>query len=139
MSDTNTEQNPVVTTLQEASEGLLFISETDAPLVPFFWPDENDVDALTPERLRELANISSDAPIESVSLARFFRSATKKEDWHNAEESAAVGRFQRLVETIKSTLKKPVVFRVGKVNIAVYVVGGIEGGWAGLETRVVET
>ncbi|RYZ63142.1 MAG: nuclease [Proteobacteria bacterium] len=124
--------------LAKATSGLLFLSETDAPLVPFFWPNE-DTAPLAPARLLELANAKPDSPIKTVTLAHFFRNATKEEAWHNEEEQAEVERFKALVATLKSTLKKPQVFRVGEVSIDVYIVGLVEGGYAGLQTRVVET
>lgn len=137
--DNSVVESEVVATLRQASDGLLFISETDAPLVPFFWPDENNGAEMTPERLRELANVPEDAPIKSSSIATFFKPATKAEDWHNDDEKAEVARFQALVETLKSTLKKPMAWRVGETEIAVYVVGAVSDGWAGVQTRVVET
>jgi hypothetical protein len=124
--------------LAKAAAGLLFLSETDAPLVPFFWPSEDDA-ALTPARLLELAKAKPDAPVKTATLAHFFRNAIKEKSWHNEEEKAEVEKFKSLVATLKSTLKKPQVFRVGEVSIDVYVVGVVEGGYAGLQTRVVET
>ena len=130
--------HPALGTLREAAEGLLFPSETDAPLVPFFWADADAV-PLTSERLLALAQVPVGTPVKSVSLATFFRPATKEEDWHNAEEQAEVKRFQGLVATIKATLGRPQVFRVGETNMDVYVVGVADGGYMGLQTRVVET
>ncbi|BCM90581.1 hypothetical protein IAD21_02435 [Abditibacteriota bacterium] len=127
--------------LQKATEGLLFQSETDAPLVPFFWP-EADAATLSPlstSRVLALSDSKPDAPIKTTTLATFFRNATREESWHNKEEKAEVEKFRALVATIKSTLKKPQVFRVGEVTIDVYIVGIVEGGYAGLKTQVVET
>lgn len=131
-------KSTVLDTLTKATEGLLFMSETDAPFVPFFWPSE-DSTPLTPARLLEFAQKKADEPIRTVTLAQFFRNATKEEAWHNDEEKAEVERFKALGTTLKSTLKKPQVFRVGEINIDVYIVGLIEEGYAGIQTRVVET
>lgn len=131
-------QPSVLQPLQQATEGLLFISETDAPLVPFFWPQENPV-KITPDVLLPLAGVATDAPVKPVKLEAFFRPATKEEDWHNDEERAEAKRFQDLVRTVKSTLKDVVVFRVGEVKIDVFIVGVVEGGYAGLKTQIVET
>ncbi len=130
--------HPVIETLKQAADGLLFPSETDAPLVPFFWPRE-DSSKLTPETLASLAGVAADTPIKSTKLATFFRPATKAEEWHNEEESAQVARFQELVKTLKGTLDDVNVFRLGNTRIDVYVVGKVEGGYAGLKTLVVET
>lgn len=130
--------SPALGPLQEAAAGLLFPSETDAPLVPFFWPAE-PADTLTPARVAELAGAAADAPVQSVKLETFFRPVTKEEDWHNDEEQAQVQRFRELVKTIKATLREVQVFRVGNTKIDVYIVGQVEGGYAGLKTQVVET
>ena len=68
-----------------------------------------------------------------------FCSATKEEAWHNERGSKEVERFQALVEMLKTTLEKPQVFRVDETNITVYVVGMVDGGWAGVQTEVAET
>ncbi len=130
--------HPVIETLKQAADGLLFPSETDAPLEPFFWPHENN-SKLTPETLASLADVAADAPIKSVKLETFFRPATKAEEWHNEEERAQVARFRELVTTLKDTLDDVNVFRVGSTRIDVYVVGKVEGGYAGLKTLIVET
>jgi hypothetical protein len=57
----------------------------------------------------------------------------------NEEERAQVTRFQELVKTLKDALDDVNVFRVGETRIHVYVVGKVEGGYAGLKTLVVET
>jgi hypothetical protein len=126
--------------LQKATQGLLLQSETDAPLVPFFWPaDGEGTTSLAPQRLLQFAGAESDTAVKTTTIATFFRNATKEESWQNAEEKAEVTRFKALVTTLKSTLRKPQVFRVGEVTIDVYIVGNVEGGYAGLKTQVVET
>jgi len=63
--------------LQGAGAGLLFPSETDAPLTPFFWP-ATDSAPLTLQTLPPLAGVTVDVPIEIVKLAAFFGPATVK-------------------------------------------------------------
>lgn len=133
MSDATTP----VQTLEQAAKGLLFPSETDAPFAPFFWPAKDTT--LTPERLAQLAGVPAGATVKTAKLDSFFRPATKEEDWHNVQEQAEVQRFRELVKVIKSTLTDVRVFRVGETSIDVFIVGQVEGGFAGLQTRVVET
>ena len=128
----------VIQTLQSAADGLLFLSETDAPLTPFIWPADKD-EKLTPELVGKLAGAPANTPIKSVKLETFFRPATQEEEWHNDEEKAQAQRFQTLVTVIKDTLEGIKVFRVGETNIDVYIVGTVEGGYAGLKTNIVET
>ena len=136
MSQEPNSHSPVLEALQKAAEGLLFPSEIDAPLVPFFWPEPVPPEA---GRLIERAEMPEGTSVKRVSLAAFFRSAVKEEDWHNDEERAEVKKFQALIAVLKDTLKQPQVWLLGEVNRIVYIVGGVEGGSAGLQTRVVET
>ena len=85
--------SPQLETLPQAAQGLLFISETDAPLVPLFWPDATDGE-FTSDRLSELAGLAHDQPIKSIKLESFFRPATKAEEWHDDEEKAEVEKFK---------------------------------------------
>ena len=124
--------------LQQAADGLLFLSETDAPLTPFFWPNSTG-EKLTTPHFEKLAKTPKDASIKIVKLDSLFRNATKSEDWHNDEEKAQVARFKQLVKTIKAELKDVQVFRVGETSVDVYIVGQVEGGYAGLQTKAVET
>ncbi len=137
----------VLEALRQASQGLLFPSETDAPIEPFFW---SDAAPMTPsiELVASRANVEIDAfegktqeakPFKTQSLAAFFKPTVVEEDWHNEQEKAEVKRFQVLLAAVKSNLKTPKVFRVGKVEIEVYVVGQVSDGYAGFKTMVVET
>lgn len=127
----------VLEVLRQASEGLLFRSETDAPIEPFFWPDAAPV-APSAELVASHAKAEVKA-VKTRSLTTFFRPTITEQEWHNAQEKAEVKRFQILRETVKSSLKAAKVFRVGKVEVEVYVVGQVMDGYAGFKTRVVET
>jgi hypothetical protein len=130
-------QPPELEALKKASEGLTFPSETDAPFTPFFWKAEA-VEAPSADLVA--TQTQSDAgEIRSQSLATLFRPLIQEEDWHNDEEKAEVARFQELLKALKSTLKQPKVFRVGKIEVDIYIVGCVSGGYAGLKTQAVET
>ncbi|MCC3600091.1 MULTISPECIES: nuclease A inhibitor family protein [unclassified Microcoleus] len=123
--------------LKQASEGLLFLSESDAPFEVVNWSAQGQ---LTPAKLLQLTEHSPDESIESVSIDDFFAMATQAEDWHNEEERETVQRFQNLVSVLKQNLSQLQVYRVGNISIDAYIVGVTPGGdWAGLSTQVVET
>lgn len=128
-----TSENEIVQELETVAAELLFPSETDAPLIPFFWSSDSEPGAV--ERLRDIASKAS----SGTTVDKLFRNTTKSEDWHNEEEKAQVEKFRQLVKTIKATLRDVQVFRVGETSIDVYIVGQVEGGYAGLQTKVVET
>lgn len=130
-------RSTVLEALQSAAQGLLFPSETDAPLEPFFWPEPAPV---TPsvELVASHAEVEAKA-IKTQSLTTFFKPTLAEEEWHNAQEKAEVKRFQALLDVVKQSLEAVKVFRIGKVEIEVYVVGRVSDGYAGFKTKVVET
>lgn len=122
--------------LKRATSGLTFMSESDYPLEVFDWGKAEP----TPEFLRGLAGAAPDAPVETRPAAGFFRAATSEPDWKGADELALAKRFQALLRLLEVNLSDLKVFRVGAVNIPVYVAGrSASGSWLGVSTRVVET
>ncbi|MEP6490687.1 nuclease A inhibitor family protein [Microcoleus vaginatus GB2-A3] len=128
----------IATQLQQASEGLLFGSETDAPFEVIHWQTQEQ---LTPAKLLQLTEHPPDAPVELRTVDEFLAIATQEEDWHDEEERETVKRFQNLVSVLKQNLSQLQVYRVGNTNIDAYIVGVTPGGgeWAGLSTKLVET
>jgi Nuclease A inhibitor-like protein len=124
--------------LTAASEGLLCSSESEYPFETFTWGNVGEAIAST---VLKQAGYDSDAPIESASLREFFDNAIQVQDWHGDEERAEVERFQKLIETIESSLKNTTVFKVGsEAEKDVLIVGTAPTGeLMGLSTKVVET
>jgi hypothetical protein len=113
--------------LKQASKGLLFPSESDAPLKPFVW---DQPDAPTPEALVEDAGMDAGTPTETMSLLAFFRAIPKAEK----------PKFDALTKVLKENLSGIKVHKIGDVNLKVYILGKTKDGqWAGLTTEVVET
>jgi hypothetical protein len=129
--------SPVVEKLREASKGLMYQSETDAPFEAVEWPGEQGKPDKT--RVLEVAGLPADTPVKVKTLDAFFKDATKEESWHDDEEKAQVERFKQLVGTIKETLADVKVFLAGEEESDAYIVGRSEAGWAGLKTKVVQT
>jgi hypothetical protein len=131
MTDSITDQ------FQQASKGLLFLSESDTPFEVIHWPAQGE---LTPTKLLQLTEHSPDVPLEIVSVDEFFDTPTAEEDWHDEEEEETAKRFQNLVSVLKQNLSQLQVYRVGSIEIDVYIIGvTCGGGLAGLSTKLVET
>ncbi len=127
----------IATQLKQASNGLLFLSESDAPFEVIHWQTQEE---LTLAKLLQLTKHPPDAPVEIVSVDEFFAIATQEDDWHDEEERETVKQFQNLVSVLKQNLSNIQVYRVGSVSIDAYIVGVTDGGdWAGLSTKLVET
>lgn len=122
--------------LQQQTEGLVWMSESDYPLEPFVW----DADDLNPEKILTRTNHAPDDLLEEKDIDAFFSQATQEKDWQNEEERAEVRRYQRLVNFLKEKLTDLKVYRVGETEVDVYVVGKTpEGKVVGLSTKSIET
>ncbi|HEX8150745.1 MAG TPA: nuclease A inhibitor family protein [Pyrinomonadaceae bacterium] len=122
--------------LRAATRGLTYMSESDYPFEVFNWGAAGP----THEFLRGLAGEASDVPVETKTAADFFRVAASEAEWKNAEQIKEARRFQSLLRLLEQNLNDLKVYRVGAVNIPVYVAGrSASGNWLGVSTRVVET
>ncbi|MDT5293517.1 MAG: hypothetical protein QOJ76_397 [Acidobacteriota bacterium] len=121
--------------LKEATRGLTFMSESDFPFEVFKWDAEP-----TPDFLRRLTADDASAPVETRTAAEFFRAAASEPEWKAGDELAVARRYQALLRLLEENLTDLKVFRVGTINMPVYVAGRRpSGAWLGLSTRVVET
>lgn len=123
------QNHPAVDALQKASKGLLFPSESDAPLEPFLWKDAGD--KLTPQHLLELVKAEKGTSVEETSLDGLFQTVPSEDR----------KKFQKLAAVIQQQLSGVKVYKVGdEAEREVYIVGKTQDGQlAGLKTRVVET
>ena len=126
----------IIETLLKATDGLLMPSESEYPFEAFRWLGENE---LTNQKLLELTSHPADSPVETVALDYLFRNVAYEKEWHDEVQKANVSKFQNLVSTLEKNLTDIKVYRVGTIDIDVYIVGKNEGELAGLSTKVVET
>ena len=135
----NPSRAAVLQSLLHASQGLLFISESDAPFTPVDAPDVPFA-ALEDGAVRRLAGRPADDAVGQRGVDDFFRNAVKAQPWHSPEQSEDARRYRALVARLHESLPDARVYRVGEVSIDVLILGtGPGGGVLGLATRVVET
>ena len=107
--------------LKKESAGLLVMSESDYPFELVKWGGSTEI---SPEFLRSLTNEPAQSRVEETSLEQFL----------------ATGPFEQLERFLRKHLTDLKVYKVGAINIPVYIVGkSPEGNWLGLSTRVVQT
>lgn len=127
----------LVEELRRATEGLLFMSESDYPFEVVSWDGPEE---FTGDHARKAEGAGADTPVAEVSVEDFFRNAAGEQEWKSAAQLESAKRYQALVRLLGDNLAAARVYRVGEINIGVYVVGrSPEGNWLGLRTRVVET
>jgi Nuclease A inhibitor-like protein len=123
-------------TLKQASQGMLYTSESDYPFDVFSW----QTNTLTPKQVLLETKHPENTPVQVWELDRFFAPALDQKDWYGPEEKEIVAQYQHLVHTLQTTLSDLHVYRVGEIELDVYIVGKTpEGSLAGLSTKVVET
>jgi hypothetical protein len=125
--------------LEAASAGLTYGSEADHPFSFFFLPGAGN----EPPGADEFARLLGDpagTPTEERPLDHFFSGHTETSDPWDAQTQAIRPRYEALRELLRTRLRGATVYRLGRIQIRCYVVGGDgKGNLAGLETVAVET
>ncbi|MGF1675971.1 MAG: nuclease A inhibitor family protein [Rivularia sp. (in: cyanobacteria)] len=125
--------------LKSLSQNLVWMSESDYPFDVFLWSNQ-ELKEFNIHNLLEKTNHSLEAPIKILQIDNFFQSATTEKEWYDDEERETAKKYQTLLETLKQNLENIQVYKIGEVEIDVYIVGQIKSGdWVGLSTKAVET
>ena len=133
----NKNTSEIITKLKNASDGLLWQSESDYPFESFLWQSVED---LTADKLLQQVKKSPDTTVKIVDVDGFFSNAIAEHDWYDEEQKAEVQKCRKLMEELKANLSDIKVYCVGEVEIDIYVVGKTpDGNLAGVSTMVVET
>jgi Nuclease A inhibitor-like protein len=124
--------------LKAATDGLLYMSETDEPFELVHWHSSEP--NLTSASLRKHIGKSSSAPVEEVDLEEFFQDLIEDQDWHDEKAKRAVQQYRQLLVVLKQNLADLKVFKIGEVQIDIYLIGrATDGDWAGIKTAAIET
>ena len=134
---TSMDDRAIIEQLQQASQGLLWLSESDYPFEIVYWQEENST---IKQKLLQNSHDEPNKTLETITLEKFFKRATCKQDWQNQTEKEEVDRYQNLVQLLQEKLTEITVYRVGETEIDIYILGKTESGAiCGLSTKVIET
>lgn len=123
--------------IEKAADGLYYISETDADILPFIG---DKAEAVSQEEILKQTHKEPDAPVEERDFSEFFERLTKIQDWFEEEELELAKKFSELKSLLEENLTDLKVFKIGQINIDIYVVGiDQEGVLMGVKTQAVET
>lgn len=126
----------IIDLLKQATTDLLWSSESDYPFEIVTW--DRGLAITSTALFSKLAE--PNAAIETLSLTDLFAPVLTVEDWYEDAELAQVKRYTDLLHAIESNLAEVKVFRVGEIEIAIYIVGKTPtGDLVGLKTHAVET
>lgn len=135
----STSASDITAILQTAIDHLQWISESEYPFETVYWADQT-IAKLTNEKLLEFTQHPLDTTVETQDLDTFFELVTQPQDWYGDEEIATMKQYQQLVATLKQHLNPLKVYRLGEINLDIYVVGQTpDSHLAGIATKAVET
>ena len=124
--------------LEQASQGLLYLSEGEAPFEYVELAAASAAD-LTPARFAPLVGAAPGTPVAEESLDRFLSGHLEGADPADPVAREQQGPFASLKALLEARLSGARVLRVGAVEIRCYLVGVSDGGVAGLATTAIET
>ena len=139
MTDSNVADPALRERLEREAEGLTYTSESDRPFEFFFLPGAGDRPPGA-EAFARLAGAPESAPVEERDLDDFFMRHAETSDPYDAEAQRIRPRYEALRETLRHELRWTTVYRIGRIEVQCYVVGGDgHGNLAGVRTVAVET
>lgn len=119
------------------ADGLLMPSESDYPFTPFRWPGPSPISA--PALLTHLG-LPPETLVEERDFKLFFDRLATFQEWHADEDRPKVARFAALRNALTARLRDLVVYRVGTIQIHVFIVGrSTSDELIGLRTLLIET
>ena len=129
--------------LAQTITGLSYTSETDCGFETVIWKPESGAEAFASVDaviVLRLAGKPPETEIKEIAFGDFFAKLTAAQDWYGDEEKATVRRYQNLQNLLAENLRDPKVFKVGAIEIDIYIVGVDQAGnIAGVKTKAVET
>jgi hypothetical protein len=111
----------VIEQLRQVTAGIWVMSESDYPFEVIKWEGSQEI---TSDFLRNLTDANAGSAVEELQLETFLEGE----------------KYKNVVKALKKNLSGIRVYKVGRINIPVYIVGkSDEGNWLGLSTRLVQT
>lgn len=129
-------------TFQEASEPLLadlfYPSESDEPVEYISIESEKPL-PFSEEDIRDFIE-ANELPISSIELPAFWEKLTTTKEWYMGEEILRVEKFTALKSAFETHLTHIQGFRVGEIEISIYVFGeNASGKIEGIKTLAIES
>ncbi len=127
----------VLALIARACDAMVYISETDAPIAPV---DLGPADSFDGETILQRAGLKEGTVIEEVDAERFFAKLTVIKDGQSDSQKTKAKKFLVLQEVLEKNLRSLRVYRFGKIQIDMLIVGtDATGHILGVRTNAVET
>ena len=131
----NFKSENLLSEIAKSTSGLVYISETDAPIEPFFGGQVESVDVN-----QVVQQMFASGNLETVNAKQFFVRLTAEKDWFGEREKQTARRFSVLQKLLEENLRDLNAFKVGHIQVEIYVVGlDADNNLVGIKTKAVET
>ncbi|QYO65911.1 nuclease A inhibitor family protein [Leptolyngbya sp. 7M] len=119
-------------------KGLIYVSETDAPVELFVGERMSEISA---KQLVYQLQLPKNTKIDQQDAPAFFKRLSEQKDWYTKDQKETARRFEQLGKIFSRRLLDPTVFRIGQIRIDIYAIGEDKnsGEIVGIRTRAVET
>lgn len=135
--DEKKDDGDVLALISRACVGLIYISETDAPVTPL---DLGPADKIDGETILQHAELKAGTEINEVEAKTFFAKLTAIKDGQTDSQKKRARKFLALQQELEKNLRSLHVYRFGKVRIDILIVGLDDAGHIlGVRTEAVET
>lgn len=127
--------------LERATEGLVYSSESDRPFTFVRYPGASiDVSRLTPREIGSLAGALG-AEVEETTLEELLARHIERVDALDLESQRLIPRYEALRDELRRSLGAVRVFRLGRTAVRCLVIGNDPetGELTGLQTVAIET
>ena len=127
----------IVKELEEKTQGLFFLSETDSPFKVFSSKHQENF----PEYLYKLSGRPATDPSEEVSLSYLFKNVTSLKEKQNPSEAKNVAKYEELMTFLIDAFKEIKVYKLGEdFQEDIFIVGVTgDGQTIVLSTKAVES
>jgi hypothetical protein len=125
----------IVDLLTVATTDLYWVSESDEPFEVLLWTNLS-IAALDEITLRQQLTLKPQVAIIQQSIDDFFQPALAM----RGAAAATIAQYEQLLFSLQQQLRKLQVYRVGELEVSVYIIGQTPAGsWIALRTLIVET
>jgi hypothetical protein len=125
------------TRLETVCRDLVFVSETDSEVTPFFGKQTTSFNV---EELLAAAGINNKRPVSVISYEDLFDKLTREREWHTERQSTNARGFRALKLLLTSELSDLMALKIGEINIEFVLIGrDRDGQVTGVKMRAIET
>ncbi len=133
----NSRNGAIDARLKGLCEGLFYISETDAAVIPLI---AKGLDSIEPKEVSEYFELAKTDKFEIENIEDFFSRVSLVKGWFSKDQRDAARQFKKIEAIFTKELTETRMIRFGRIRIEIFLLGiDPEGNVIGIRTKAVET